>query len=127
MIIPCSLATCVLIFGLIGAHSKASVIIIALFYGFFSGTFVSLPPSIFVHLSPNRGVIGTRMGMGFTFTAIGVLIGTPIAGVILGPPNQANPNFLGIWAFGGALTAGGCILLTCGRLAKTGFTLVKKA
>ena len=44
-------------------------------YGLFSGALVSLPPTIFVHLTKNRAVIGTRMGMGFAIISIGLLVG----------------------------------------------------
>ena len=66
MIIPCALMSGVLALCLIAAHSIAPVIVICALYGFFSGSFVSLPPTILVHLTANRAMIGTRMGMCFT-------------------------------------------------------------
>lgn len=66
MIIPCALMSGVLALCLIAAHSLAPVIVICALYGFFSGSFVSLPPTILVHLTANRAMIGTRMGMCFT-------------------------------------------------------------
>jgi MFS family permease len=68
MIIPCALMSGVLALCLIAAHSLAPVIVICALYGFFSGSFVSLPPTILVHLTANRAMIGTRMGMCFTGT-----------------------------------------------------------
>jgi MFS family permease len=68
MIIPCAMLSGVLALCLIAAHSLAPVIVICALYGFFSGSFVSLPPTILVHLTPNRAMIGTRMGMCFTGT-----------------------------------------------------------
>lgn len=65
--------------------------------------------------------------MGFSIIAIGVLVGTPIAGAILGPIDQTKLNFTPVWAFGGALTGAGCILLACARCAKVGWKLNKKA
>jgi MFS family permease len=68
--------TGILQFCLLSAHTSASVIVIIAFYGFFSGTLVSLPATIYVHLAGpnNRGKIGTRMGMGFAFVSIGKLL-----------------------------------------------------
>ena len=66
MIIPCALMSGVLALCLIAAHTLAPVIVICALYGFFSGSFVSLPPTILVHLTANRAMIGTRMGMCFT-------------------------------------------------------------
>lgn len=123
ILIPCGIITAVLIFCLLATTSVAGVIIVALVYGFFSGTFVSLPPSIFVSLSPNRGLIGTRMGMGFSVISLGVLAGTPIAGAILGAEN----NFTGIWIFGGTMTMVGTLFFVAARVAKVGPKLSIKA
>lgn len=122
ILIPCAAATSILIYCLIDAVDVAGIVIIAILYGFFSGTFVSLPPSIFVSLSPNRGVIGTRMGMGFSTVSIGVLVGTPIAGAILG-----ENNFKGIWIFGGTLTLVSTLLFIAARVAKVGWKLKVKS
>ncbi|PKX91449.1 MFS general substrate transporter [Aspergillus novofumigatus IBT 16806] len=46
-------------------------IVFACLYGFFSGRF------------PNMSIVGTRMGMCFTFAGLGLLIGNPIAGALL--------------------------------------------
>lgn len=65
MMIPCNFATGVLTLCLIPTHTVAPLTVIVAFYGFFSGSFVSLPPGIYVELTPNRAMLGTRMGMGF--------------------------------------------------------------
>ncbi|KAK5012603.1 hypothetical protein LTR60_004295, partial [Cryomyces antarcticus] len=63
MIVPCALISGILSLCLIPIKTVGPLIVFCILYGFFSGSFVSLPPTIFVHLSPNRGHIGTRMGM----------------------------------------------------------------
>ncbi|KAE9973395.1 hypothetical protein EG327_009110 [Venturia inaequalis] len=84
IIVPCALVSGILVFTLIPVYNLGGTVIVTLLYGFFSGTFVSLPPTIIVqHLSPNRGLIGTRLGMSFSIVAVGALIGNPIAGAIL--------------------------------------------
>ncbi|KZF19209.1 MFS general substrate transporter [Xylona heveae TC161] len=83
MLIPCSLISALLAFCWIAIESTGGFIIFSLLYGFFSGTFVSLPPTTVVSLSPSLQMVGTRMGMSFCFAGLGLLIGTPVAGAIL--------------------------------------------
>jgi predicted MFS family arabinose efflux permease len=122
IIIPCALLSGILIFCLIPVTGVAGIVIICIFFGFFSGTFVSLPPTIIVHMSPNRGLIGTRMGMCFAFVSLGVLIGTPIAGAIL----DAS-DFTSVWIFGGVLTFVGGSIMFASRIAFKGWKLMIKA
>ena len=107
---------------LLAAKSLGGVIAIAVLYGFFSGAFVSLPPTIVVQLSPTRGVIGTRLGMAFSGVALGVLIGSPIGGAILGPQN----NFTGLWVFGGVMVIVGGMFFGWTRMMKAGWKVWTK-
>jgi predicted MFS family arabinose efflux permease len=93
------------------------------FYGFFSGTFVSLPPTIIVHLSLNeRGKIGTRMGQSFGIVAIGLLIGTPIGGAILN-----KSGFWAVWVYGGIMLVASSVILFASRVCHKGWSLSVKA
>ncbi|KAK4980991.1 hypothetical protein LTR28_010007 [Elasticomyces elasticus] len=121
MIVPCALISGIVSLCLIPVSSVASLVVLCLVYGFFSGTFVSLPPTIFVLLSPNRGMIGTRMGMGFSVVACGLLIGTPVCGLIL----KAS-SFEYVWVFSGALTILGALSMAGCRVAQGGWSLMKK-
>ncbi|KAI9700969.1 MAG: hypothetical protein M1820_006614 [Bogoriella megaspora] len=121
MMIPCALVAGILQFVLIGTHNIGGIIVISLLYGFFSGTFVSIPPTIFVMLSPNRGIVGTRMGMGFTIVSIGLLIGTPACGWIL---DASSWKF--VWTFGGLLTVTGSAVIFASRMFKSNGKLVAK-
>jgi len=121
IIVPCALVSGLLTLCLIPVRSVGGIIAFALLYGFFSGSFVSLPPTILVHLSPNRGVIGTRMGMCFAFISIGVLVGTPIAGAIL-----TASSFTYVWVFGGVLTILGGLIMAAARVFKAGWSLTAK-
>ena len=49
----------------LGIHNEAGIIVFSILYGFFSGTFVSLPPATVAALSPDFSEVGTRMGMSF--------------------------------------------------------------
>lgn len=99
-----------LMFALINLSSLAGVVAIALFYGFFSGAFVSLPPTCFVRLSPDRSLIGTRMGMGYAVMAVGNLIGTPSAGAIL-----QDKGFNTMWIFGAVMSIAGGLTMMISR------------
>ena len=120
IIMPCAFMTGILQFCLTAAHSSAAVIVIIAFYGFFSGTLVSLPATIYVHLAgpTKRGLIGTRMGMGFAFVSVGMLIGTPITGAILDAA-----GFKYVWIFGGTLTCFGSGFIMLARFAQGGWAL----
>ncbi|KAI9713279.1 MAG: hypothetical protein M1828_001452 [Chrysothrix sp. TS-e1954] len=125
MLVPCAAMSGILPLVLIGVNNVGGVVVVTLLFGFFSGTFVSLPATCFVHLTKNRAMIGTRMGMGFTCVAVGALIGTPIAGAILGS-NPSNYNFTGIWLFGGLLTLAGTVFMAGTRMLKSDWKLAAK-
>ena len=113
MLIPCSAISALLAFIWLGIKTEAGIIIFAILYGFFSGTFVSLPPTTVVSLSPSMGVVGTRMGMSFTFAGFGLLVGNPVAGAILG-----RGDWKGLQAFCGATVVLALVCMIAARLAK---------
>lgn len=82
-IIPISFIAAVLAFAWIGIRNEAGTIVFAILYGFASGAIVSLPATILARLTSNMSILGTRMGMSFTFAGLGLLIGNPIAGALL--------------------------------------------
>lgn len=123
VIIPGAFSTGILQFALINTTSPAAVIVIIALYGFFSGTLVSLPATIYVHLAgpQNRGKIGTRMGMGFAVVSIGMLIGTPITGQILDAA-----GFKYVWLFGGLFSILGSCFLLLSRMTQAKWKLYVK-
>jgi len=122
MMAPCVLVCAILNFCMISVKSTPGIIVFNIFYGFFSGAVVSLPPTIVVHTSPNRGLIGTRIGMCFLFTSVGVLIGTPIAGIILD-----RHGWIPVWCYAGAFTIVGAFLVVGCRVSHKGWRLIEKA
>ncbi|KAE8328052.1 major facilitator superfamily domain-containing protein [Aspergillus sergii] len=81
--------------------------------------FVSLPPTCFVKLSPDRALIGTRTGMGYAVMTIGNLVGTPAAGAIL-----QNWGFNAMWIFGGGVSIVGGIAMMTSRNFQGGWKLL---
>lgn len=120
--IPATLLSGVIALCAIPASNLAGIICICVFYGFCSGAFVSMPPTIMVHLTENRGMIGTRMGMSFGATSIGMLIGAPIGGQVL----KAG-GYTDVWVYGGVLICSGGAGMILARTAKYGPKLWAKA
>ncbi|KAK9234222.1 major facilitator superfamily domain-containing protein [Lipomyces kononenkoae] len=123
MMIPCTLLTAVMAFVWPAVSSPGGCIVFAIFYGFFSGAFVSLPPPIIATLCPDLRMVGTRMGMSFSISGIGVLIGTPIAGALLSTP----ANYTATAMFCGACSAVASVLTIAVRVAKVGWKIGVKA
>jgi MFS family permease len=118
VLVPSTLVAALLAFCFIAVKTKAGLIALCVFYGFFSGTFVSVPPTVMVTITKNMGVLGTRMGLAFAIAGMGLLVGNPIAGVIVD-----QGNFPGAWAFSGAALLLSVFFNSCARIAKTGYKL----
>ena len=123
VIVPCAIVTGILILTLLAVHNLGGIIVFVLLFGFFSGSLVSLPPTVVVHLTEDRRFIGTRMGMCFAFTAIGALVSTPIGGALL----KVHNDFWPTWLFGGVLCLVGGILMGVSRGLFKGWNIMTKA
>ncbi|KAF9070365.1 major facilitator superfamily domain-containing protein [Rhodocollybia butyracea] len=88
MIIPCLSFTAVLLLVGLVVRSFAGLVVFSLAYGFTSGSYISLIPSIIGQLSRKSGQPGLRMGFAFTNVGFWMLIGTPIEGALLHPPHS---------------------------------------
>ncbi|KAI0829934.1 MFS general substrate transporter [Trametes gibbosa] len=73
----------VLIFAMIGLGSVASVVVIAIIYGFFAGAYVAMIAPLLASLTDDMSELGARMGIAFALYGVGSLIGTPISGALL--------------------------------------------
>ena len=125
MLIPCTVICIVLAFSWMRIESTAGLIVFCVLYGFFSGTFVSLPPTTIVTLCPSLSVVGVRMGMNFALAAIGLLIGNPIAGAIL--RSGSGEAWHGLMGFCGACVALAALSMVAARVSKVGFNVMAKA
>lgn len=106
VIIVMTLASAVLAFGWMGIKSFAGIIVFTLLYGITSGAVVVGAPVGIMALSPDMSRVGTRMGMAFALSGISVLVGTPIAGAILGDFSRIR------WLAAMGYSAGGLVLGT---------------
>lgn len=68
---------------LIAIHSLAGIVVFAILYGFFQGAVVSLPTTVVARLIPDFKLLGTWLGMNFSFAGLGILIGSPVAGTLV--------------------------------------------
>ncbi|KAG0698061.1 major facilitator superfamily domain-containing protein [Suillus ampliporus] len=79
-----STVTCsAVIISMITVSDIASVVVLGLVYGYFSGVFVALLFPLVAVFTPDMSELGARMGICFTFTAFGGLLSGPISGALL--------------------------------------------
>lgn len=104
------------------ATSAGQIIVLCIFYGFFSGTLVSIIAPAVVGISPDLSLVGTHMGMNFGFTSLGLLIGNPVAGILLDQHGYIGPA---MWCGTCNVLAG--IFILAARVSKTGPVLMVKS
>ncbi|KAH8699314.1 putative monocarboxylate permease mch4 [Talaromyces proteolyticus] len=114
-----------LAFALLGIKTTGGVVAFTVVYGFVSAPYVSLPIPIVTSLSPDKSVWATRLGMSFAIIGLGALIGSPVAGAILGDSNNRNWTGLIVWC--GVMFFASTAILTTVRTMKVGFNLFVKA
>ncbi len=102
----CTFASAVLAFGWMGIQNLAGIVVFTLLYGITAGAVVVGAPVTIMALSPDMTRVGTRLGMSFALAGIFVLVGTPIAGAILGDFTRTR------WLACIGYSAGGLVLGT---------------
>ncbi|KAG8532961.1 uncharacterized protein KY384_001742 [Bacidia gigantensis] len=110
----------------IAVHDLGGLIAFAIIYGFAFGGILSLPPAAIVTLSPDLSVIGTRTGTAFVVASLGVLIGTPISGAILGNSDDKDLDFRGLQIFAGVILLTSSAFCLAARVAKVGWKPTNK-
>lgn len=116
VIAPGAIITAALAYAWMGIQSTGGLIVFAILYGFSSGCFVSLPPTVVVTLTKNMSEIGTRIGMSVAAASFGVLIGNPIAGQLV-----KHDGFNAGIAFSASTVAVGAVMMVSTRIAKSGY------
>ncbi|KAI0476351.1 putative MFS monocarboxylate transporter [Xylariaceae sp. FL0804] len=95
----------ILLFSWIAVDSIAGTIVWSVFWGFISGILVTLPGAIIPLFCPNTAVLGTRSGMYWIWTGLGILIGSPIAGAIY-DFRSTEPDWWRLQIFAGIFMSG---------------------
>lgn len=85
------------------ATGNAPIILFAALFGFGSGAFVSLLPSMLAQISDVRQ-IGVRTGTVFAIISIAALISNPIGGAII---TRWHGSYTGLQIFAGVMCTGG--------------------
>ena len=124
LLAPCAVATGVLIFCMMAVSNETVIIIVAVLVGFFSGVFIAMPPVCLVRLIEDKTKIGTRMGMAFGMISVGLLVGGPGGGNILGTTEPLD--WRGLWTFGGVMATVSGLIYFGLRAARGGFGLLVK-
>lgn len=105
--ITCAASSGVFCLAWIGVRSAGSFTALMALYGCFSGALIPLPPSIFPVVCPDPKVLGARLGMAQGIGSLASLIGSPIAGALVG----VAPRYLGLQLFSGlVMICGACCL-----------------
>jgi predicted MFS family arabinose efflux permease len=99
------------------SRGNAPIIIFAALYGFSSGAFVSLAPSLVAQISDIRE-IGVRNGSLFAVISVAALTGSPIGGALI---TADNGGFTYLIIFCGATMAAGSFMFVWSRWVQVGF------
>jgi MFS family permease len=105
----------------IPVNNTAGIVVFAVIFGFSSGGYISLVPTLIAQLSDIRQ-IGTRVGTAFAIASFGALTGSPIGGAIV---SAQDGDYIGLQLFCGCSMLAGCIAFICARYVQVGFKLVK--
>ena len=85
-------------------------------YGFFAGAITTVTAVVDAALCPSLDVVGVRMGMLLVPWALGLLLGEPIAGAILG----SSAGWRGLQVFTGVVLGTATVLGVLVRWVKYG-------
>ncbi len=114
--------SCIIVLALwLPSHSNAPIIIFAALYGFSSGAFVSMVPTLIAQISDIRQ-IGVRSGTTFCIISVAGLLGSPIAGALV---TRDQGKYLYLQIFCGVTMFGGASLFVVARVLQVGFKLKK--
>ncbi|TVY21568.1 Aspyridones efflux protein apdF [Lachnellula arida] len=114
---PCA----ALLFGWMGIHNEAGVIVFCLLYGFFSAGMITLPAMVIaVVLCPDMREYGVRLTMQLVPSGLGILIGNPIAGAIL------PSGWVQLQGFAAATVAACTLFAIAARVVKVGWVIGRK-
>ncbi|KAH0161501.1 hypothetical protein KCU67_g6314, partial [Aureobasidium melanogenum] len=104
------------------AASNAPIIAFAALYGFGSGSFVSLAPSLVAQISDVRE-IGVRNGTVFAIISFAALCSNPIGGALI---THWDGKYTGLQIFGGIMALSGACTILAARIVLAGTKITAK-
>ncbi|KAH7154895.1 major facilitator superfamily domain-containing protein [Dactylonectria estremocensis] len=105
----------------IPVKDTAGLIVFAIIFGFSSGGYIGLAPTLIAQISDIRE-IGTRVGTAFALQSLGALTGSPIGGALV---KARHGDYLGLQLFCGCVMMGSVFVIIAARYLQVGFNLVK--
>lgn len=101
--------------------STAGILVFTIIFGFSSGGFISLGPTLIAQIS-DISQIGTRVGTSYAIMAFGALTGSPLAGAIV---SSQNGKYLGLQLFCGCTMLASTVVFVAARYTLVGFKVTK--
>lgn len=102
--------------------TTAAIVAYAVLFGFVSGSFISMSPTLIAQISDIRQ-IGVRMGLAYSIQSFGALTGSPIAGALV---NAMGGSYLGLQLFCGLTMGVGVLFYIAARHAYGGRRLLER-
>ncbi|KAF4126012.1 Major Facilitator Superfamily [Geosmithia morbida] len=121
MIVICATSAIFCLAVWMPVKTSAGILVFAAIFGFSSGGFISLAPTLIAQISEIRQ-IGTRVGAAYAVQAVGALIGSPIGGAIV---SAQDGDYLGLQLFCGCCMVVGTAIFIGVRYVQVGFSLEK--
>ncbi|KAI1270084.1 major facilitator superfamily domain-containing protein [Xylariaceae sp. FL1019] len=112
----------ILTYILLAIQTQAGLIAYAVLFGIAFGAFTGLPGTSVFSLLDDKSRIGSRLGMTLGYVGIGVLIGNPIAGAILG----VRDDWTGLIVFCASILVAAAVSVTGSRILKVRWVFNKK-
>ncbi|KAI0024611.1 putative monocarboxylate permease [Xylariomycetidae sp. FL0641] len=126
IMIPAVLLSGVVSLAWIRVKTQGALIAVAVVFGLTSGSIQAVLPANVAFLCPDLSKLGTSIGMTLFASGLGLLIGSPVAGAILGDQSSGDDEvWWGCLTWTGVTIVIGASILMVVRVMKVGFTLKK--
>jgi len=111
MLIPAAAGSSLSIWLMLAIRNPASLIVVSIIYGAFSGSYFSISVAALASLAKAPSDIGSKTGLGLAIVSFGIFGAGPIQGALL----TSSFHWIRPIAFSGAITGAGALIHTVGR------------
>lgn len=109
-----------MLFAYAACTTTVTLIVFCVLFGFFSGAYVSLLPSMQAGFAQDLHEVGLRIGFTFSIVGVGALVGSPIAGALLGDPSlQGGYHWWKATVFCGSMAAAATAAIAAARFMQS--------